>query len=389
MPDDGKVTAPQDNRKRCVACRELIQPDARLCPLCRSSQVREHWKLVGTGLKWVGGTAAVISLLIGMNQVDSLFQSWRSRQETVAELAKAAAMQTDAGDYAGAWKLYEQARQLEPGSPAARQGQVQLAMVWLRNIHATGNQSFSDIVDELLPVLYRAAASAKPQEAADALAHIGWANYLKNRDLGISDAELWGPQVDEEFDKALKLDSGNVYAHAMRGFWILYRHGRLADANQQFASALESGRERQYVQQLRLWALLNGENSESDLEEIRVADEMRRNHDSAQPEQRRRIAENAYTMIRSGELSDRLVSEIPADDQLKTLAWLVEGTDLDAHSPLFHLYHARLTEAAGDRPAALAEYRALQAEHDVASDLSEEAASGIDRITQGEKQKAN
>jgi tetratricopeptide (TPR) repeat protein len=283
-----EVTSP---KSRCIACRETIEPDARLCPHCRTSQSPDRWKLFGTILKWVGGSAAVISLLTAMLQVNSLFRSWQSRQETVSELAKAARLQANAGDYAGAWKLYDQALQLEPGSRPARDGQGDLAMQWLRDIRVSEKQSFSQVVDPLLPVLYRAAVSGNNRRAADALAHIGWANYLKNRDLGTaSSGELAGPSVEEQFQAALRADSANVYAHAMWGFWIAYRGGDLSEADRHFSEALKAGRDRQYVQSLRIWAYLNREgDTEAAVALIRLADEMRQNRENIEPGTKMRI----------------------------------------------------------------------------------------------------
>jgi len=372
-------------KNRCIACRETIEPDARLCPHCRSSQSPDHWKLFGTILKWVGGSAAVISLLTGMVQVNSLFRSWQSRQETVTELAKAAQLQANAGDYAGAWRLYEQALQLEPGSRSARDGEADLAMRWLRNIRISENQSFSQIVDPLLPVLYRAAASGNTRRAADALAHIGWANYLKNRDLGsASSGELAGPSVEEQFQAALKADSANVYAHAMWGFWIAYRGDDLSQADQQFSEALKTGRDRPYVQSLRIWAYLNREgDTDSAVELIRLADEMRQAHENIEANVKRRIVEDVYMAgaDNTDENLNRIISAVSSANHLATLVWLGQGTNLESDRR-YRFYHARLSEGAGDLPAALAEYKALQAlSFPLEHVLAQQVVLGINRIS--------
>lgn len=372
-------------RNRCVACRETIEPDARLCPHCRSPQSPERWKRFATILKWVGGSAAVISLLTGMLQVNSLFRSWQSRQETVRELAKAAQLQANASDYAGAWRLYEQALQLEPGFRPARDGQGDLAMRWLRNIRVSENQSFSQVVDPLLPVLYRAAASGNARRTADALAHIGWANYLKNRDLGAGfSGELPGPSVEEQFKAALKADSANVYAHAMWGFWIAYRGGDLSQAGLHFSEALKTGRDRQYVQSLRIWAYLNRERDrESAVELIRMADEMRQTHESIDPELKRRIVEDVYMSSEdtTAEAVNRIVSAVPPANHLATMVWLAQGTNLESDQR-YRFYHARLSEGAGDLPTALAEYKALQAlSFPLEQVLAQQVTLGIGRIS--------
>ncbi|HEV2382788.1 MAG TPA: hypothetical protein VG206_23735 [Terriglobia bacterium] len=341
--------------------------------------------MLGTILKWVGGTAAVISLVTGMVQVNGLFRTRQSRQEAVTELVKGARLQASASDYAGAWKLYEQALQLEPGSRAARDGQGDLAMQWLRNMRVSDNQSFSQLVDPLLPVLYRAAASGNARKSADALAHIGWANYLKNRDFGTaSSGELAGPKVEEQFQAALKADGGNVYAHAMWGFWVAYRRAPLSEADQHFSEALKTGRERQYVQSLQISAYLNRQgDAESDVELIRVADQIRRNHEAIAPDEQRRIVESVY--LGSADTTEgvvnRIVSAIPPADHLATLTWLIQGTNLDSDRR-YRFYHARLSESAGDRSTALAEYKALQSlSSPLERVLAQQVALGIDRIS--------
>ena len=149
-------------------------------------------KTVGTILKWIGATTALISLIIGISQVHNLFKNWQERREEVSQLAKASRTQRSSGDYAGCWKLVEQALEREPSSVEAQAEQTQLAMEWLRNIRissAMGESTFSSIGDKLLPILYRAADAAEGKEASDILAHIGWANYLKYRD-GIRDLNI-------------------------------------------------------------------------------------------------------------------------------------------------------------------------------------------------------
>lgn len=341
--------------------------------------------MLGTILKWVGGSAAVISLVTGMVQVNGLFRTWRSRQEAVTELVKGARLQARASDYAGAWKLYEQALQLEPGSRAARDGQGDLAMQWLRNMRVSDNQSFSQLVDPLLPVLYRTAASGSAWKAADALAHIGWANYLKNRDLGTaSSGELAGPKVEEQFQAALKADRGNVYAHAMWGFWVTYRGGPLSEADQHFSEALKTGCERQYVQSLRISAYLNREGDpEAAVELIRAADEMRRNGEIIDSEVQRRIVQNVYldSADATEEVVNRIVSAVPPADHLATLIWLVQGTNLDSDRR-YRFYHARLSEDTGDLSTALVEYKALESlPSPLDHVLAQQVALGIDRIS--------
>ena len=242
LDNDGRETPLQ---KQCVACREAIHPDAKMCPHCSSSQYRSPMKTLANVLKWVGGTAAILSLLMGMSQLNSLFQNWRDRQEAVSELVKAADIQMETGDYPGAWRLLEEALELEPGSKSARTIQVQLAMRWVRNIRKDSKQSFKDIIEKLLPALYRGATSADERTAADGFAHLGWANYLQYRE-----GMTW-LDIDAQYQRALDLDSANLYAHVMWGHWMLwpdneqkYDGGNLNRAVDHFSATLKSGQEK-------------------------------------------------------------------------------------------------------------------------------------------------
>ena len=195
--------------KLCVACVEEIHGSAKLCPHCRTSQLPKRWKLAGDVLKWFAGIAVVISLIIGMSEVSTLFKIWQEKEQSVAELVKAAEIQSDSRDYQGAWESLEEAMALKPGSRLVRQQQIELAMIWLRNIKIIGEQKFSDIVKRLKPKLYIGVASREGAAAADVYAHLGWANYLQHRD-GITWVE-----VDKIFEQSLALDDKNVFAHSM------------------------------------------------------------------------------------------------------------------------------------------------------------------------------
>jgi len=369
---DGVTAEPA--KTRCIACREVIHPDARLCPHCRSPQSARRWQVLGSALKWVGGVTAVISLVFGMVRANELYSSWRERNDAVEELVRAVELQMQTRDYQGAWQLLAQARELKPGAGEARRLQITLAMAWLRDIRVSGDQSFTDIVDRLLPALYRGATSPRDIAAADVLAHIGWANYLKSRE---GDRQV---EIDAYYERALALDAGNVYAHAHFGHWVLqprnprdYDEHDLDKAKRHFAAALGSGREREYVKELALIALAGSSAEGSAGEALRLANEFRKGNETlaALPtalviDVYKGVARN-YRPEKPG-TDDPLVlltAALPSEELLGTFRWLVDGMPQEygkpetLGSPENRFIIARLIESTGDKAGALARYRSL------------------------------
>src|SRR5207248_938152 len=130
-----------------------------------------------------------------------------------------------------------------------REAQEDLAMVWLENIRISEGQKFSDIVDKLVPIVTRGVESASGVRKADLLAYIGWAYFRKSRDDALK------LDIDGKYREALRLDPDNPFAHAMWGHWLIVNGNHIAEAQQHFAAALKSGRERKFVRELHLAAL--------------------------------------------------------------------------------------------------------------------------------------
>jgi hypothetical protein len=318
-------------------------------------------KTGGTILRWVGWGTAVISLILGISQVTGMFRSWRDRRADVVQLLDAARGQRSSGDYAGSWNLIGQALERDPGSSPARAEQADLAMEWLRNMEIAGagkETGFSNVVDRLLPVLYRAGDAAGGREAADILAHIGWAYYLKVRD-GFN-----GLKVETQFAGAVAKDSDNVYAHAMWGYWILYPDGgdgNVNDAMNHFSAALRSGRERAFVRRLQLAAFDNMNKPEYEVEVIRTVDAMRKNHETLEPSLRQHILGTTYAFYGKDEILDRVSRILAPGDHLETFRYLTEGLTTGDNLDL-RLTLAELTEHAGDSRRALDLYMSLRSD---------------------------
>ena len=320
----------------------------------RSSSAQGPRNRLGTLLKWVGGVTAVLSLFFGLYQLTQLVADVRERQRQVAELYEVGKDQQDVGDYESAWASFEKAvKSAEAGGLLAkltgslskeqrrsRDAQEDLAMAWVENMKVPQGKTFSNVVNPLVPVLTRGATGAGGVRKADLLAHVGWANFLISRD-GVLKLD-----IDEKYSEALRLDPDNPFAHAMRGHWLIVNGDHLMEAQQEFAAALKSGRERQFVRKLQLAALQWVRTDEDMFEIIRVFNEMRKDNESLPEETRSRILRDIYSMYRE-ELLAKLDQILPADEHLATYQWLLQGSDATkSNDQTFFL--ARLSEAAGD-----------------------------------------
>jgi hypothetical protein len=322
-------------------------------------------------MKWIAGVTAVLSLVAGLYQITRLVGDARERERQLAELHRVAQAQQTAGDYERAWLTLEQAAvgaeagglfaklggQLGEGRRRVREAQENLAMAWLENIRLPQGQTFSSVVDKLIPVLDRGIASASGARKADLLAHVGWAYFLKTRD-GRS-----GLDPEQHYRQALEIDPANPYAHAYRGHWKVWTGTPPAAARREFAAAVASGRARQHVRAIQLAALTNSRSDESALELLRVVNEMRTNGEPFDPRIRREVY-NVYFFAFSDEaLLQKVLSVVPPAEQLATFMALFEGTESDAaRRRMQQAFLAILQEAAGQPAEALRGWQAIRAE---------------------------
>jgi hypothetical protein len=221
---------------------------------------------LSAALKWAGGIATVVSLLLGVNSLMGLYQNTLEKREAVSEISAAADQLRDDGDYARAWKLYDQAAALDPGSRRVRRGQEQLAQQWLPHVHITGNETFSDIVDLTLPVLMRALVNAEGTEAADIQALVGWSHYLEQRERRVEDIDVPGL-----YRRALQLDADNAIANLFLGHWYISQEENLKNGLLHFQRALDSGKHRSLVRSYQWSALSNLKRSSSTGDELHIA----------------------------------------------------------------------------------------------------------------------
>ena len=248
--------------------------------------------------------------------------------------------QLDSRDYAGAWVAVQKALEAQPSATALRNLRVDVAQAWVRNARHGANETFAQIVAPLLPILYEAAASEDVRRAADAKAHIGWANFLQYREGQRS------LDVESHYRDALALDPGNPFAHAMLGHWSIVSRNDTADAVAHFDAALRSDREHEFVRQLQLAALQWNDSAENRLALVRVADSMRKAGEP-RPEAPQSFLSKAYSA--EEQWLAQLARALPPGDNLETFRWLAGDAQLVS---TLKFVHARLSELAGKCDAA-------------------------------------
>lgn len=338
-------------------------------------------------LKWLGGITAVISLVLGTVQINGLFGDWQERKVAVSQLIDAAALQTDASDYKGAWHLIDEALSLNPSSLSARQQQMTVAMTWLRNIQVQGNETFSDVTEKLLPTLYLGSVNKNANTAANALTHIGWANYLR-----ISDG-AGGLEVEEYYRRALNLDPNNVYAHVMWGYWVLSQANQkansdadLAVAKSHFSAALDTGQDRAFVRKLQLSALRQVQHGLIvQIEFIKVAQEILQQEGILNQYNRAGVFRAMQDIIAPTQSVDKtaesafnqLASELSPANLLTLFEWL----DYNKDTPNGILIKARLEELAGNLAYALSYYQTLLSTPGASSSNKEFAQQAVNRLS--------
>jgi tetratricopeptide (TPR) repeat protein len=266
------------------------------------------------------------------------------------------AQQQRRGDNAAAFRSFKHAVELDPIDREAQASEAQAAMLWIETVHENDSQTFSEVANQVLPVLDAELVRAKGSQAGDLLAHIAWANSLKYRD-GL----LEGIDVDGNLKAALAADPSNVYAHAMSGSWILSQGGDVKSAESHFSAALAAGRVRPYVRTLQVGALTEGDSAEKDAAALRVANDMRKSGEMLDPSLRHRIFRNTFEWPFPSR--DRLTSSLSVlspQDTEATYDWLNDRPADDVKSWSRAFIMANLSEVQGHRAEALAQYKALQ-----------------------------
>jgi hypothetical protein len=339
-------------------------------------------------MKWVGIVAAVLSLIAGIRQFVSLTAESEERERRLTELLTMGEAQQSAADYPQAWTSFEAAlvqaeqgnflakltRQLGEQRQHVRTAQENLAMQWLENISVPQGKTFASVVDPLLPVLHRGVIGATNARVGDLYAHIGWGYFLKRRDgQGALDPAPW-------YAKALQADAGNPYAHAYSGHWQAWNNQSLDGAMQAFDAALASNRERAYVRNMQISALMNRRTDETQITLVKVANDMRKNDEPMDERTRRELRSVYVSASRDEPFAQRLIASLPNADQLATIKLVQPDAPADISLTVIT---ALLQEADEQRASAIESWRAVRAALPAKSDtpLAKRADAAIKRLS--------
>jgi hypothetical protein len=319
-------------------------------------------------MKWVGIITALISFGGTLYGLIHAAGELRDHKRVFGEQLKSGEMQEAAGDFAGAWDSFTHAEATVAdegvfskllGGLSAEQKQIRaaeedLAMNWLRGSRVSEGTQFSSIADKLVNVLTVGANASSGARKADLLAHLGWAYFLKQRD---GDRSL---HPDAEYKEAVIADAKNPYANVFWGHWILWNHGPLSEANERFAAALSSDRERAVVRQFQLSALANVRSNDTDAAWLRVVSNMQIGGEKADSSLRDELCNRYAQSLQDDALKQQILAQVPATQQVELLRSALQSEGLSGvQETTLEMALAEALEAAGRSENALETWKTL------------------------------
>jgi tetratricopeptide (TPR) repeat protein len=340
--------------------------------------VRQRLSALSYVTKAIAGASAAVAAVTAIVQGYSAVDDYLSRRGNFRDLVKVADSQLSSGEYNAAFNSNAKALDVEPNDSVALEQRARIAMRWLENVRISSKpdaKTFGDIVDPLEEILIRRSASARGQELADAKAHIGWARFLRSRD-GAS-----VPHIMDEFNEAISLDRDNMYAHVMRGFFIVWQREPIENALPDFDAALRSGIDPEFSDRMILAGLTNFDDEADRFAAIAYANKIRK---SGRPIDARSI--NRLLWYYEYGLSDlqyltRLSEALPLEEHIANLYWLAKNQSADRllNTSVLGGY---FLEKAGRRSEALAIYKkAVASSAGSGSRAVSLAQSGIHRLS--------
>lgn len=234
-------------------------------------------------------------------------------------------------------------------------------MDWLENARVTeGKETFADIANKVQPALSRAAVGKNDRRAADALAHLGWADFLRSRDgkRGLGPVRY--------YEQALQRDPDNAYAHAFWGHYLMATDRDVEKGKVHFSKAQASSAQRPFVRGMQISALMWPDRRDLQDEVLRVVNDMRLQGEAlpaiAGEPLAYRIWQVYYDHLVRGYGKEDFLGVLPPKDHLATFQWLLQEKYADSGNRFAYLFMlAQFQEHSGDSAKALANYQAVLA----------------------------
>ena len=317
--------------------------------IARLSPRRRH-------LLWIAAAAAVAVIAVGGGW------AWRqhlldkeAEQKAEQQAVESAADLCASGGHAAGWKRLGELAEKYPQSAILQTAREDCAMHWLRDVRIRSDtESFTDIANQLLPILVAGLATAQGERAGDLRAHIGWGEFLRARE-GAADAS-----PDAHFRRALTDDAGNVYANAMRAHYLALRN-REDDAVAHFSKAVAAKRDLPFVRRLQYaaWLWRAGYAPHA----VRTANEMRLTGEAVSGPQRNALWGPIYfSQLFNADDDTRFLAILPGKEHLATFEWLYPKPRNEGETAVWRYCRAILQAHGGERDAARAELTALRNE---------------------------
>jgi tetratricopeptide (TPR) repeat protein len=314
-------------------------------------------------MTWVGAATAILGLIGGLAGWFHTFSSHRTERAELSAQMAVAQEQAKQGEYSAAVQSYHDILKSDPLYAPALEGQLDATMLWVENFDVLvregkdASDAAGPLLDEIMPVLDAGLARSKGSRAADVQAHLGWAHWLN---WHIAEREF-SPLAEKSLRAAIDLDKTNVYGNAMLGNWMLQNNRNFQEAIGHLNTAVAAGKARPLVREMQIGGLLNDEKPGARAELLKAVNEMRKNGEAIDDEERYRIRSFCYNTSASNhaDLVESL-SAVPEEDSWKTFLWLDDNHE-DRMDPLANDFiYANLLEVSGNRAEALEKFRALQ-----------------------------
>lgn len=403
---DNKPTIPTEQPKqiRCVACGSPIAPQANRCPVCRSKQRPSVLDQLKKTSKWIAGILTLASLLLGVNTLHNLYRDWQDKQLLVEETITSALTLKDFGDYRASWQMLQQTRQSNPGSRRLQKALADISLIWLQDIKTLNDETYSQFVDPMIPILARELVHADTTYSSYLRAHLAWSWFLQELDRRLLNPDPDSIEiVTRTLQHALQEDPNNYFAHAYWAFVVMYDNADIQVSLEHLNQAVTLAKNQHSIHskefawmrafQWRVLSLrLTGPRGTSDEKEVqlavemlRVANQMRINNEARPGARIVNLLFNNYGHRHSGGNVESLASAIPTDQHLQTFDWLFAQGDFESSINTSFLRHyqyirARLLELNNKPQQALSILRPL-AQLDINQELNTRIDNAIYRLS--------